>query len=94
MSVLVSDLAKRVNRSPDTIKRWVREGLLECERDERNRRWFTERSVQQCLVLARLSVAAQLQSRKLSELLDELPEQLPLLEEDTHYDQINKWKSS
>jgi excisionase family DNA binding protein len=77
--VLVSELAKRVNRSPDTIKRWVDDGLLECYRDERNRRQFSEQSVDRCLVLTRLSVAAQLQNRKLAELVAEMPEQLQLL---------------
>jgi DNA-binding transcriptional MerR regulator len=75
----VSELAKRVNRSPDTIKRWVDDGLLDCHRDERNRRQFSEQSVDRCLVLARLSIAAQLQNRKLSELAAEMPEQLQLL---------------
>jgi DNA-binding transcriptional MerR regulator len=77
--VLVSELAKRVNRSPDTIKRWVDEGLLDCDRDERNRRQFSEESVERCLILARLSVAAQLQNRKLAEIAAEMPEQLLLL---------------
>jgi excisionase family DNA binding protein len=79
-SVLVSELAKRVNRSPDTIKRWVDEGLLPCYRDERNRRQFSEESVDRCLVIARLSVAAQLQNRKLVEVVAEMPEQLLLLQ--------------
>ncbi len=77
--MLVSELAKRVNRSPDTIKRWVDEGLLDCDRDERNRRQFSEESVERCLILARLSVAAQLQNRKLAEIAAEMPEQLLLL---------------
>ena len=78
--MLVSELAKRVNRSPDTIKRWVDEGLLACDRDERNRRQFSEDSVERCLILARLSVAAQLQNRKLAEVAAEMPEQLLLLQ--------------
>jgi DNA-binding transcriptional MerR regulator len=78
--VLVSELAKRVNRSPDTIKRWVDEGLLVCDRDERNRRQFAEVSVERCLILARLSVVAQLQNRKLAAIAAELPEQLLLLQ--------------
>jgi MerR HTH family regulatory protein len=77
--VLVNELARRVNRSPDTIKRWVEEGLLECWRDERNRRQFSEASVDRGLDLARLSVAAQLQNKKLRELVAEIPEQLLLL---------------
>ncbi len=77
--MLVSELAKRVNRSPDTIKRWVDEGLLKCYRDERNRRQFSEESVDRCLVLVQLSVAAQLQNRKLAEVVADMPEQLVLL---------------
>ena len=78
--MLVNELARRVNRSTDTIKRWVDEGLLDCYRDERNRRQFSEGSVDRCLVLARLSVVAQLQNRKLRELVAEMPEQLVLLQ--------------
>ncbi|MGH6863848.1 MAG: MerR family transcriptional regulator [Methylocella sp.] len=78
-AVLVSELAKRVNRSPDTIKRWVDDGLLECHRDDKNRRQFSEASVDRCFVLARLSIEAQQQNRKLAELVAEIPEQLALL---------------
>jgi DNA-binding transcriptional MerR regulator len=75
----VSELGKRVNRSPDTIKRWVDEGLLPCDRDEKNQRRFTEASVERCLLLARLSIEAQAQNRKLTDLAAEVPEQLQLL---------------
>lgn len=77
--MLVSELARRVNRSPETIKRWVDEGLLGCSRDERNRRQFGEESVDRCLLLARLSVTAQLQNRKLVDLIGEVPTQMELL---------------
>ncbi len=76
--MLVSELAKRVNRSPDPIKRWVDGGLLDYKRDDRNRLQFSEACVERCLILARLSVAAQLQNRKLAELVAEIPEQLAL----------------
>jgi DNA-binding transcriptional MerR regulator len=79
--VLVGELARRVNRSTDTIKRWVDDGLIECHRDERNRRQFSERSVERCLLLAELSVSAQIRNRKLAELVAELPEQLQLLDD-------------
>jgi len=77
--VLVSELAKRVGRTPETIKRWADEGLLDCDRDDRNRRVFHEDHVNVCLQLARLSVTAQIQNRKLTEIVEELPEQLLLL---------------
>jgi len=77
--VFVAELARRVDRTPETIKRWVAEGVLTCARDERNRRVFDEGHVARCRELARLSVAAQIQNRKLSELVEELPEQLGLL---------------
>jgi DNA-binding transcriptional MerR regulator len=77
-SVLVGELARRVGRSSDTIKRWLEEGLLDCERDDRNRRVFADRHVERCLELARLSVSAQVQNKKLSELANELPRQLAL----------------
>lgn len=44
-AVFVAELARRVGRTPETIKRWVAKGLLECERDEHNRRVFEEKHV-------------------------------------------------
>ena len=78
--MLVSELARRVGRSTETIKRWADEGLLDCERDERNRRVFHEEDVERAHELARLSVTAQLRNRKLGEIVKELPQQLSLLE--------------
>jgi hypothetical protein len=79
LNVLVGELARRVGRSPDTIKRWVNQGLLPCDRDDRNRRIFGDEHVARCLELIRLSVSAQIRNRKLVELADELPEQLNLV---------------
>jgi DNA-binding transcriptional MerR regulator len=78
--VLIGELARRVGRSPDTIKRWLDQGLLNCERDERNRRIFTELDVERCSDLIRLSIAAQVQNKKLAELADNLPVQLSLVQ--------------
>jgi DNA-binding transcriptional MerR regulator len=77
--VLVGELAKRVGRSPDTIKRWVDAGLLECHRDDRNRRQFGEAEVSRCVELVRLGIAAQIHNRKLEDLAKGLPQQLTLM---------------
>jgi DNA-binding transcriptional MerR regulator len=77
--MLVHELAKRVNRSPDTIKRWADTGLLDCTRDDRNRRQFAEDSIERCRDLARLSIRAQTENRKLADLLAELPQQVRLI---------------
>jgi len=78
--MFVNEVAKRVGRHTDTIKRWADEGLLECERDERNRRIFREEDVERCRELARLSVRAQMENRKLADLAEQLPKQLGLME--------------
>lgn len=81
--MLVGELSKRVGRSTETIKRWLNDGLLDCDRDELNRRVFDEAHVERCLVLARLSITAQLQNKKLTDLVRALPEQLSLVHEPT-----------
>ena len=78
--VLVSELAKRIGRTPETIKRWADQGFIPCERDDRNRRIFREEHVGLCREIARLSISAQTQNRKLSELVELIPVQLGLLE--------------
>lgn len=77
--VLVGELSSRVGRSPDTIKRWIQEGFLECDRDGRNRRIFRDEHVDRCRELARLGIAAQVRNKKLAELVQDLPQQLPLV---------------
>lgn len=78
--MLVSELARHVGRCTETIKRWADEGLLDCDRDDRNRRIFSEEQLERAEELARLSVTAQLRNRKLSEIVQDLPKQLPLLQ--------------
>ncbi len=75
----VGELAKRVGRSVDTIKRWEEEGLLSCERDPRGRRVFDESHVELCLRLADLGLLAQRRSEKLATLAAAEPLQLSLL---------------
>lgn len=78
--MLVGELAKRIGRTPETIKRWADAGLVNCDRDDRNRRIFREEHVEQCLRIARLSVTAQIKNKKLSEIVETLPQQLRLLD--------------
>jgi len=77
--MLIGELARRIGRTPETIKRWADEGLIPCDRDERNRRVFREDHVSLCLELVRLSVTAQISNTKLSEILERRPKQLPLI---------------
>jgi len=79
--VLVAELAKRIGRSVDTIKRWEEQGLLTPQRDDRDRRVYREEDVALCLELARLGISARRQSRKLSLLAAAAPQQLPLLDQ-------------
>jgi DNA-binding transcriptional MerR regulator len=78
--VFVAELARRVGRTPETIKRWVTKGLLDCERDEHNRRVFGEKHVERCQELAKLGVKAQVEQRPLTDIAAEQPIQLDLIE--------------
>jgi len=64
-----------------SIKRWVAAGLIDCDRDERNRRIFSAEHVERCQELAKLGVKAQIQQRKLSDVVADQPQQLQLLSE-------------
>jgi DNA-binding transcriptional MerR regulator len=75
----VGELAKRIGRSTDTIKRWEEAGLLTCERDGRGRRVYGEEHVKLGFRLADLGVSAQRRSEKLKTLADREPHQLSLL---------------
>jgi DNA-binding transcriptional MerR regulator len=77
--VFVAELARRVGRTPETIKRWITKGLLECERDEHNRRVFGEKHVERCQELAKLGVQAQVEQRPLTTVAAEQPVQLSLI---------------
>ena len=80
--MLVAELARRVGRSVDTIKRWEGQGLLAPRRDDRDRRTYTEADVALCLELARLGIAARRKSQKLSVLAAMAPRQLQLLDQE------------
>jgi hypothetical protein len=75
----VGELAKRVGRSVDTIKRWEEEGLLSCDRDRRGCRSYDESHVEACRRLADLGLLAQRRSEKLAILAAAEPVQLSLL---------------
>jgi DNA-binding transcriptional MerR regulator len=75
----VGELAKRIGRSVDTIKRWEEEGLLRSERDCRGRRVYGEEHVRIGFRLADLGLLAQRRSEKLKALADREPRQLSLL---------------
>ncbi len=77
--VLIAQLARRVGRSTDTIKRWEEQGLLTCSRDSLGRRVYDEGHVQTCSRLANLAILAQRRSEKLSTLADREPQQLSLM---------------
>lgn len=78
--VLIGELAGRIGRHVDTLKRWEEAGLLTPRRDERGRRIYGEEDFMRCLQLAALSVSAQKNSVKLAELAERLPVQLELLD--------------
>jgi len=68
-----------IGRSPDTLRRWEKDGLLLPQRDSRGRRLYAQKDIERCFELARLSRHAQYRSRKLRSVIEELPEQLTLL---------------
>ena len=78
----IGDLAKRVVRSVDTLRRWENDGLLVCERDNRGQRVYNESHVEVCLRLADLGLLAQRRSEKLVTLASSEPTQLYLLAHD------------
>ena len=75
----VGELARRISRSVDTIKRWETEGLLVPCRDERDRRTYDENQVILAARLADLGIIAQRRSEKLTTIAGREPLQLALL---------------
>lgn len=74
--MLIGEFCRRVGRSPDTIKRWEDLGLLPVARDARGRRLYSESDLLRAHQLAQLGLLAQTQSRKISALAKEAPQQL------------------
>jgi hypothetical protein len=79
LCVLIGEIARRVGRSVDTIKRWEGLGLLTPDRDALGRRLFREEHVSLCMDLAQLGLAAQRNCVKLSLLVDSVPHQMVLI---------------
>lgn len=80
--MFIAQFAKRVGRSVDTIKRWEGEGLLQPARDDLDRRVYNEQHVSLCLEIAKLGLAAKRHSKKLKYLVETMPTQLGLLEDE------------
>lgn len=74
--MLIGEFCRRVGRSPDTVKRWEDLGLLQVARDARGRRLYSEADLVRAHQLAELGLLAQVQSRKISTLAKEAPDQL------------------
>jgi DNA-binding transcriptional MerR regulator len=76
----IGDVSELIGRSPDTLRRWEKDGLLKPSRDRIGRRVYSEEDVERCRVLARLSLHAQNHSKKLALLFAEATVQLSLFE--------------
>ncbi len=76
----IGEVAGRIGRSVETIKRWEELGLLFPRRDERGQRRFDPETVERCIELAALGMEAQRRSQPLHELASALPVQLSLAE--------------
>lgn len=74
----IGEVSKAIGRSPDTLRRWEREGLIAPQRDERGRRVFSVDDLQRCRELARMAVHAQRRSIKLVAYAGDTPIQLTL----------------
>lgn len=62
----ISELARLVGRSVDTLKRWEQQGLLVPQRDNIGRRRYDLSDIDRCHELGTLAVEAQRKSIKLS----------------------------
>lgn len=80
VAMRISEVAKLIGRSVDTIKRWEAQGLIQPQRDVKGQRQFSPTDVEACFRLADLSMVAQHDSVKLSLLVELVPEQLSLIQ--------------
>jgi hypothetical protein len=89
----VGQLARRVGRSVDTIKRWEDQKLFTCPRDYRGRRIYDQSHVDLCLRLAELAIVAQRRSEPLSLIAAAEPRQLTLLDANVEHDTTHRLAS-
>jgi DNA-binding transcriptional MerR regulator len=76
----IGAVSQLIGRSPDTLRRWEKDGLVLPGRDRYGRRRYSAEDVERCRELARLSPQAQRCSTKLIAVLSGQPRQLTLFE--------------
>jgi hypothetical protein len=69
----IGQLASRIGRSVDTLRRWETQGLLVADRDSRGHRVYAELHFEAALVLLKAGPAAQQRSTKMASVLRDLP---------------------
>lgn len=77
----IGEVSKLIGRSPDTLRRWEKDGLLKPSRDRYGRRVYSADDVERCVVLAKIAPHAQRQSTKLVDYAHGIPTQLSLFKE-------------
>jgi DNA-binding transcriptional MerR regulator len=77
----IGAVSQLIGRSPDTLRRWERDGLLSPGRDRLGRRVYSADDVERCRELARIAPDAQRQSRKLAQLAGDFSVQLSLFDD-------------
>jgi len=71
----ISDIAIVIGRTPDTLRRWEEQGLIQPERNGWGERVFDEQDLARCQQLVRYALTAQKANRPLREIV---PKQLSL----------------
>lgn len=74
----IGAISEAIGRSPDTLRRWEREGLIAPQRDRRGRRVYSVEDLDRCRQLARMAPHAQRRSIKLAAYAGNEPAQLSL----------------
>jgi predicted site-specific integrase-resolvase len=69
----IGELARRVGRSTETLRRWEAEGLLVSSRDHLGKRVYREHHIERALLLAEAGPSAQRRARKMSVVINDLP---------------------
>jgi hypothetical protein len=75
----VRQVGDAIGRSPDTLRRWEREGLVVPQRDGRGHRIYSADDLERCRNLANLAPRAQRRSMKLATYIGKEPIQLSFL---------------